>query len=345
MKKNIAVFAVMVAFQVKAQEFKSAVDYLNYVTKIETPITKEGWKYTKTVAHSKSARRIENVRKNLIKTIQTAKNNLAKNKKGYNGDLEFHNKVIDYLSFMENSYNNDYAKIVDMQEISEQSYDLMEAYINLREKVNEKIDEEHQKLILAQNEFAKKYNVNIVDNGESSKMEKNIKISNQVFKYHSDLYLVFFKCNYIDILLSQAVQKSDVAAIQQNANTLIQYADEGIEKLKTSTPIKGDMSLANATKKCLEMYKKEAQEFAPKTIEFLTYNSKFEETKASLERKSQKERTKEEVDNYNKMVKEINKKIADFNKLNTNNVNIKNKEITNWNHAGESYISKHIPND
>jgi len=343
-KKNFAILFFITFFSY-SQDFSSAVDYLNYINKIEEPISKDMWKYTKTVAHSKSARRIDNVRKNLIKTIQTAKNNLKKNTKGFNNDLEFHNKVIDYLTFSELMINEEYAKIIDMQEVAEQSYDFMEAYITTRELVNDKMNEEHEKLLASQSDFAKKYNVNLISSDEGTDIEKKMKLSSQVFKYHSNLYLLFFKCNYTDILLDNAIKSKDLAAIQQNANALKQYAEEGIAKIKEYEPIKGDNTLANQTKKSLEMYLNQANTFVPKVVDFYTYNSQFEDLSSALERKSPKERTKEEIDNYNKMVKEINKKINEFNKLNTENVNLKNKEINQWNTTAEQYISKHIPND
>lgn len=347
MKKLITISLVLLSTTIKinAQEFKTAIDYLSYVNNIEEPISKETWKYTKTIAHSKSAKRIENVRKSLIKTIQNAKSTLEKNKKGFNGDLEFHQKVISYLEFSELMISEEYAKIVDMQEIAEQSYDYMEAYILTREKVNERIKQEHNNLIKSQKEFAKKYKVNLVESDDSSKFKKNMEISGEVFKYQSNLYLIFFKCNYTDMLLSQSIKNNDLAAIQQNSNSLQQYAEEGLEKIKLYKPYKGDTVLEIATIKSLNSYKDQTEKYIPQIIDFLTYSSKFEEIKSSLERKSEKDRTKEDVDLYNNMVKEINKKINDYNKLNSENVTSKNKQIGEWNIASEKYISRHVPND
>ena len=58
-----------------AQNFKTPVEYLEYISKEQNAISKNMWKYTKTIAHSKSARKIDATRKNLVKTIQNAKNN------------------------------------------------------------------------------------------------------------------------------------------------------------------------------------------------------------------------------------------------------------------------------
>src|SRR5690606_6259945 len=155
--------------------------------------------------------------------------------------------------------------------------------------------------------FAKKHNVNLIENDASSKFEQNMKISGEIFKYQSNLYLIFFKCNYTDMLLNQSIKNNDIAAIQQNSNSLQQYAEEGLEKVKLFKPYKNDNSLADATIKSLNSYKDQTIKYIPEVIDFLTFSSKFEEIKASLERKSEKERTKEDVDQYNKMVKEVNK--------------------------------------
>lgn len=345
--KKLILPLILVLFQSQysvAQTFNSPVEYLEYVNKIEEPITKQTWKYTKTVAHSKSARRIENVRKALVKTIQTAKSSLEKNTNGYKGDVDFHKKVIEYLTFSEYMIEEEYAKIVDMQEIAEQSYDYMEAYITTREKVDARMDEEHNKLVEAQKEYAKKYDITLIDGGETE-ISKKMKLSNQVFKYHSDIYLVFFKCNYTDQLLQKSIETKDLAAIQQNANALQQYAEEGIAKIDTFEPIKNDKLLANATKECLKMYAEQAKNYVPKVVDFITFNSQFEDAKAAFERKTNKERTKEVVDEYNTMINQINKRINDYNSLNTNTINTKNRLLNNWENVGNQYIAKYVPNE
>lgn len=93
------------------------------------------------------------------------------------------------------------------------------------------------------------------------------------------------------------------------------------------------------------MYKKVANEYAPEVINFLLFNTKFEETKTSLERKSDKDRTKEEIDNFNQIVKDINKKVNDYNKMNTKFNQDKNNMINQWNASGDQFISRHVPND
>ena len=344
--KNISYLLVcflLTANNLFSQDFKTPVEYLNYISKEEDAISKNMWKYTKTIAHSKSARKIDATRKNLVKSIQLAKANIAKLKNGYKGDTEYKDQVINYLSVSEIIINEDYSKIVDMQEVAEQSYDFMEAYIMTRDLVNARMDKEHEVVVEGQKKFAEKYNITITEG--DSELGKKMKLSNEVFSYHTEFFLIFFKCNVTDVMLSKAVEQKDIAGIQQNASSLLLYAEEGLQKLSQMQPFKKDATLLESTKKSLEMYKKVANEYAPEVINFLLFNTKFEETKASLERKSDKDRTKEEIDNYNQMVKDINKKINDYNKINTKFNQDKNNMINQWNASGDQFISRHVPND
>ncbi len=342
MKLNYLTFIIfLISSHLFAQEFKTPVDYLSYIGKEQDNISKSMWKYTSAVAHSKNARRIDNTRKQLIKSMQTASKKISDLKEGYKGDVEYQNKVIDFLSISEKNINEEYDKIIDMQEVAEQSYDLMEAYIMTRDKVNEKIDAEFQKVNLAQKEFALKYHITLSQ--DLSDIGQKMKISNEVFDYHTQIYLIFFKANITDLNQSLSIEKKDIGAIQQNNNALAQYADEGLEKLKSIKPFEGDNTMVIATKKALEYYKKQTQQYAPKVLDFLMFNEKIDAAKKSLESKTDNDRTKEEIDNYNAMVKQINKEIDNYNKLNNSFLQEKNSAIDYWNVTGENFISSHVP--
>jgi hypothetical protein len=174
-------------------------------------------------------------------------------------------------------------------------------------------------------------------------LSKKISLSGKVFDYHTALYLLFFKTNITDLNLSLAIEKKDLGAIQQNASALLLYAEEGLEKIKTIQPYSNDSSMLTATKKCLEFYKKQAETFVPKVVDFYMFNEKFENARKSMESKSAKDRTKEEIDNYNSMVKQVNKEIENYNKMNSANFQEKNNLLTTWNSTGDNFISKHVP--
>ena len=56
----------------------------------------------------------------------------------FNGDKEYRDTAVSFMKLYYNVLNEDYAKIINLEEISEQSYDDMEAYMMAQEKVERK---------------------------------------------------------------------------------------------------------------------------------------------------------------------------------------------------------------
>ncbi|WP_338648338.1 hypothetical protein V5J73_06240 [Flavobacterium sp. KS-LB2] len=339
---TLLLFLMSITFS-NAQEFKTPVDYLNYIGKETDAISRTTWKYTSAVAHSKNARRIDVTRKTLVKSIQNATKKIEALKEGYKGDVEYKNQLLAYLAISEKQINQEYDKIIDMQEVAEQSYDFMEAFIMARDLVNAKINEEVDKLNANQKIFANKYGIQISE--DQSELSKKMKLSNEVFENHTQLYLIFFKVNFTESVLLKAIAQNDLNAIQQNSNALEQYSNEGLDKLKTFKAYKNDLMLVNATKKALEFSKKEALEFSPKVVAFMMLNQKFQESKKTMDNKSAPTRSKEEVDNFNKLVNELNKEVGNYNAINNKFNTERSNVINNWDVTGTNFISKHVPID
>ncbi|MFV8365859.1 LIC11966 family surface protein [Flavobacterium sp. XS1P27] len=335
-------FLITITFS-NAQEFKTPVDYLNYIGKETDAISRTTWKYTSAVAHSKNARRIDVTRKTLVKSIQNATKKIEALKDGYKGDVEYKEQLLAYLSISEKQINQEYEKIINMQEVAEQSYDFMEAFILARDLVNAKINEEVNKLNANQKIFANKYGIQIGE--DKSELGKKMKISNEVFENHTQLFLIFFKVNFTESLLMNAIAQNNLNAIQQNSNALEQYSNEGLDKLKTFKAFNNDLILVNATKKVLEFSKKEALEFSPKVVAFMMLNQKFQESKKTMDNKSATSRSKEEVDNFNKLVNELNKEVGNYNAINNKFNSERANAINFWNVTGDTFISKHVPID
>src|SRR6478752_7823209 len=138
MKLKITLSVLLISqLSLRAQEFKTPVSYLTYINKEQGAISRSTWSYTSALAHSKSARRIDATRKQLIKSIDAANKKIGELKDGYKGDTEYKNQVIQYFDFYKKTLNEEYDKIINMQEVAEQSYDDMEAYLLARDLVNQ----------------------------------------------------------------------------------------------------------------------------------------------------------------------------------------------------------------
>jgi len=347
MKKNYlcALLVLLCVFTLQtsiAQNFKNANAYLSFIGKENKKISRSMWKYTKSVAHSKSARRIEGDRKRLVKSLERAMIKIKK-AKAYEGEDSYKQQVLEFMDLRTNILKNDYAEIVDLKEVAEQSYDFMEAYILAQKKVDERMHEAQQSYEAALNEYASRNNIKLIET--ENDLSKKMKISNDVFKHRNEVYLVFFKSNIQESFLLNGLSSGDISAIQQNANALQNFAKEGLQALDTLAIYKEDASLVKATKKALEFYLQETQNEIPKMIEFFLLNEKFNAIKEAIDKKKPKDRTQKEIDQYNNMVNQINKAINDFNSLNDQLNKKRTKIINQWNEASVKFLSRHIPKD
>ncbi|WP_298419622.1 hypothetical protein [uncultured Kordia sp.] len=347
MKSNylrvIILLLCVLAFQTSsAQKFKNANDYLSFIGKENGKISKSMWKYTKSLAHSKSARKVEGDRKRLLKSLERAmiKINRAK---PYEGEDDYKKKVLEYMDLYSSLLKNDYAKIVDMKEVAEQSYDFMEAYILAQELADKRMQEAQQTYANAQKEYAERNNIRLID--KETELGKKMKISNEVFDHKNDVYLVFFKSNIQERFMINALSSQDISAIQQNANALLTIAKEGMMAVDTIDLYKEDTALIKATKTALQFYIDETENTVPKLLEFFLLNEKFETIKTAIDKKASKDRTKKEIDTYNNMVNEINKAVEDFNKTNAKLNKERTKVINQWNEASAKFLSRHIPKE
>lgn len=324
-----------------AQDLKTAGGYMDHLGKEFANIKEDMWSYTSGVAHGKSARKIEKRRKEVVASINQGINK-AKKMPGFEGDNALRDSTISYLEISKAVINNDYGKIVDMEEVAEQSYDAMEAYMLAQEKANEKLNAAVDMINAEEKKFAASHGVNLVES--SDKISKKLEVANKVYKYYNPIYLIFFKSYKQEAYLMDAMNKNDVNAFEQNKNALAKTADEGLGKMKAIKPFEGDGSVKAACEQMLNFYKDEAEKKMANTGSYFVKKDNFEKIKKEFDAKPQSSRTKQDVDKFNDAVNDFNKAGNDFNNTNANLNANRSKLLENWNKAVANFTDSHVPN-
>ncbi|RMA64201.1 hypothetical protein [Ulvibacter antarcticus] len=334
-------FTLLISSITFGQKFESPLDYLEFISSEQEVITNNMWTYTKAIAHSKNEKNVDTKLNSLLKSIERA---IAKIEKAdsYEDD-EYKEQVLKNIRLNENLLKQDYDKIIDMKAVAEQSYDQMEAYLLAREMADEKMAEVQQEYEDHFMAFAKKHNIEILEN--KSDLSRKMKISGEVFDHYNEVYLIFFKVNINELYLWEAIEKNDVSAIQQNANALEQATQEGKERLKSVTLYKEDNSLVEATMSMFDYFTDETENKIPQIISFLILNDEVTSINESIENTPERKRTKKQIDGYNAKVKEINKAVKNYNKITTEQNKTRNAVIGKINTANEKFLARHIPND
>ena len=323
-----------------AQDLTNPGDYMTAISNILTQVNAGNMAYMSQAAHGHRARKLEKMRIKLLETITDSRYKVS-GLPMLKGDNTLRKETMDHLQFIYNVFNDDYRKIVNMEEIAEQSFDEMEAYILLQEKTEEKIKESNDKMNKAFDDFAVRNKVNVVDT--KSELSEKMSVAGKLNKYVNKIYLIFFKCNWQDGKLTEALNAKKLNDVEQARNALIKYADEGMAALDTIKPFAGDGSLAAACKRALQFYKRNAEQEVPKQTDYFLKAENFEKIKKAFDAKPQRDRTKEAVDEFNKAVKEINTAVNVSNQGGQRSNEMRTQVINSWNDAEKNYMDVHTP--
>jgi hypothetical protein len=324
------------------QEFKSAGEYLTYIGTEYRTISSGVLSYTSAVAHGKSARKVEKRRTEMIANIKNAEKKVAK-MPDFKGDASLRDSAVVVLKLNYIIINEDYSKIVDMEAVAEQSYDAMEAYLLAQDLASDKLEEAGDRLTAVQDAFIAANGIQIIDNKDNDELLIKMKKLNEVNNYHRKVYLTFFKSYKQELYMIEAMNKADLNALEQNKNSLLAYAEEGLGKMDTMKTFNSDLSLVNACKEMLTFYKEECQTGIPVYVDFQLKQENFQKVKAAFEAKKEKERTQEDIDSFNNAVKDVNDATTEYNKMNDKLNKDRAEFINKYNTASSKFMDKHVP--
>jgi hypothetical protein len=317
---------------------QTAGEYLNAIGVEFSKIADDLMSYTSAVNHGKSARKIDKRRSELINQVKTSEATVRR-MKPFNGSSTLRDSISAYFKLSFTILTYDYEKIIDLEEIAEQSYDAMEAFMLANEKVNEKV---HNSYLVARREyeaFATANDIKLIQN--SSELSEKLKNAELVDDYSDKLYLLFFKSYKNESYMLDAMNKGDMAAMEQARNALEVSATDDLEKVQPIQPFKGDNTLKHAGQQLLLFYKSEAAEKMPKIVDFYLKKENFEKMQKAMESKKQK--TQEDIDKFNATVKDYNASVVTANNITTELNKKRTTLLKAWGDAQNNFLDKHTP--
>jgi hypothetical protein len=326
--------------RISYSQYDSPVNYMSYLSAIEVDMAKDYMSYMSAMAHGSSPRRMERRRQEVLSTIQEGRQKVAR-LKPYQKETTLRDAYAKYFSILQSILKEDYSKIVNMEEIAEQSYDAMEAYLLAQEKASEKLEVAADTLQQEFRKFAAKNNVRLIES--ESKVSRKLKQTGRVTNYYNQIYLIYFKSSKQEGYIVAASNSGNVNSVEQNKSTLIKYVIEGLGKLDGIKPLDNDFSLVTACRNLLEFQKTEGEIKIPSVTDYLVRREEFLKFKKMYDAKPAQQRTSTEVDDYNAMVDEMNASAATFNKTNEEMNTQRTKLSDNWSSAVKKFLDAHIP--
>jgi hypothetical protein len=323
----------------QAQDFDNPGNYMSAVSKARGDMDTKYMQYISYAAHGRRARKVEKLRQEVLDNIDQSRYKTT-DLPYYKGDNSLRQAAIDYIKMCYIIFSEDYKKIVNMEELAEQSVDEMQAYLLLQDAINQKLQEAWTNLDKATNDFAAKYNVLL--SKDESPLGAKMKAADHLDKYTNTVFLVFFKCNWEDNQMVKAMNDKKVNDMEQARNALSGYAVEGLKALDTVKPYEGDASLVAACRRSLLFYQKAADKDVPKLTDFYVKQEEFDKLQKAFDAKGSS-RTKDDVNAYNKAVNDINASVKGFNQTNQQLNNDRAQTLNDWNETEKRFTDEHMP--
>jgi hypothetical protein len=309
------------------------------IASAQADMNKKYMAYTSAAWHSNRAGKVDKLRQQLIESITNCRYKII-DLPIYKGDNALRKSNIDYLWLLNKVFYEDYSHLVNMEGLIEQSFDKMELYLLMQEKINDTLKIANDRIAQAEKEFAVKYNVTVTDNkGDAT---QKMETANKVSKYHHRVYLLFFKCAWEEGLVFDAIRKENITQLEQARSALVKYATDGFAGLDTLGSYDNDGNLAAACRQTLEFYKKEAETDIPKLSDYLLKKEQFAKLKTAYDAKG-KNKTQQDTDAYNKAVTDLQASLATANLGFKSLIADRDKVIINWNKVDEKFSDNHMP--
>jgi hypothetical protein len=321
-----------------AQAFENAGEYIGHIGKANEALTEKYLVYLSGMSHGKSARKVEKRRQEVLTAISDTRFDIM-GMPPFKGDRTLRDTTVAYLKILNSVFNEDYGKIVNMEEIAEQSYDAMEAYMLAQQKANEKLQEASARQNTMQKQFASRYNIKLLEN--ESATEAKMKVASGVMKHYNDVYLIFFKAYKQEAYLMDALNQKNVNSIEQNLNSLQNFSEQGLGKLTEIKGYSNDASLIIACRSMLNFYKDEAKKGSAMTDYFLKEEN-FAKMKKQFDARGSK-RTQQDIDQYNKGINDMNAAGNAFNAANKEMNKQRSSNLDDWNNAVKKYMDTYMP--
>jgi len=320
-------------------QYENANQYMEYIGKQNENLTAIYLSYVSAVSHGKSARKVEKRRQEVLNAINDTRFNIQ-GMPPWKGDRSYRDSTVAYLKLLNIVFNEDYGKILNLEDIAEQSYDAMEAYMLAQQKAQEKMQQAIDQQNQAEKDFAAKNNINLIEN--ESELAKKSKIAHELNKHYDEVYLVFFKAYKQEGYLMEALANRNINAIEQNKNSMEKFAEEGLQKLKNIKAFNNDPSMINACRQALVFYKMEASQIQGMTDYFLKEEN-FGKLKKNFESKPSSKRTQQDLDQYNRAVADINDAVNSYNATNKELNKQRSAALDEWNKTVNRFMDDYMP--
>lgn len=228
------------------------------------------------------------------------------------GDSKLRDEAVDVLNEYKTAFELDFKSILTLKRKSKDSYEAMEAYFTAQDKAEEKVNKATRQLRKAQQVYAEKHNMRVVDSKSDDVLEMKMNKIIEVNDYWRSIFLNYFKVSKQYDKLWDALSEQKATPLNHQRNLTLKVIDQVLPELNRKPDFHGDSEFRSQTINIIEYYRQVAEVDFGKIVDVLN-------------QKSMEQKDVEEVNSI------INKCNADHERL-----------AYNWNIASQDLFRKNV---
>ncbi len=288
-----------------AQDFSNPAEYNDYIVDIQGKVLQMNVNYVMESVHNENFDDVERSRLRLIGMIEHA-HGKVKAMPAFKGNSVFRDEAAGVFSIYLDAFNIEFKEANLLKEQRQESYEAMENFYNAQDKAEKKLEVASDKLMAAQEQFAKDHNMEIMMSKGHTGTQNMIQVINKVNGYTRVVFLAYFKVSKDDAAVLDAMEEKNSGKMESFRKKMLTSVDEGLSKLNALGEFEEDDEFRQSAIALLDFHKKMGNEAYPKLIEFIN--------------KKEEDLTQEDVDMYNGVIELLNSQppllLTKFNQLN-----------------------------
>lgn len=304
MKQLIVVVAFLSINAISfAQVFDHPADYNNFIIGEMNQIVTKNLEYISQSVHSDNFEQKELKRKNLVKQIKTAYENISGTKPYENGE-KLQSECVEVLNMYKQVFEVEFQEVNLLKETSQESFETMENYFKKQSQAEENLAKATDRFYKAQKAFIKSHDIPMEKASADKTIEDQFKVMSEVNEYTRTLYLINFQLTKYNSIFFEAVGNKETAGLDAKRKRIESAADRSIEQMSKMEGFKGDRNLLDKTLKVAKFYKEMSANGFADIVKVL--------------KAKQEDLTQDDVDKYNEAIQKYNTNIQgmtdDFNR-------------------------------
>lgn len=248
---TLVILLVGFTTSLQAQNFESSTGYYSYILAEQARVINKSISYMIKSIHDHKAMEDNQKRESIIRQLDNSISRVQ-SLPAFEGDASLKKAALEVLSAYKMVYSVKESKADSIQVEEKSGYEVVKAYFDARNEIEEELLEIGKKFTKTHKAFAKKHGIKKEERQEALYSFATIA---QINHYCRDIYLEYVKLSDINKDFFKAMKKRQQVSMEEHRNQLIEQAHTALAKLEKMNGFEGERNYLDKAFELINYFK------------------------------------------------------------------------------------------